>query len=314
MRKDVMTNAKATEAIEAHTKQWQRMGGRMQEIMATVIKRQKDLQKATLSLQADLQKSLEPVIAAQEKWRSIIASFDTLRYALSDFGPMVKHIEEFRKSIERIISPVFEDLRRSYENLPPKAQEALILLGTHGWYFDLEMPFSSLWRLKTALKEGSVQEAEEALMHYFEERLEEIEASIIRRFPTREKLIRAAFGAHRQRQYELSIPVLLSQTDGICKEVVNEHFFLKQNRRPRTAIYVEQIAADTFRGALLSPLAHSLPIGASESERGPDFTGLNRHMVLHGESLDYGTKVNSLKAISLINYVTQVLKLDDGNS
>lgn len=86
---------------------------------------------------------------------------------------------------------------------------------------------------------------------------------------------------------------------------------MKQNRKPRTAIYVEQIAVDTFRAVLLSPLAHSLPIGASEKERGAGFNELNRHMVLHGESLDYGTKTNSLKAISLINYVSHVLNSDD---
>ena len=70
---------------------------------------------------------------------------------------------------------------------------------------------------------------------------------------------------------------------------------------------MEQIASDTYRAALLSPLAQTLPIGASKHERPEDFTELNRHVVLHGESLDYGTKINSLKAISLINYVAHVL-------
>lgn len=71
-----------------------------------------------------------------------------------------------------------------------------------------------------------MQEVEEALAQYFEDRLDEIEASIAGRFPTREKVIRAAFSVHRRCEYELSIPaipVFLSQTDGICKEVVNEH-------------------------------------------------------------------------------------------
>jgi len=76
-------------------------------------------------------------------------------------------------------------------------------------------------------------------------------------------------------------------------------------------LYVEQIASDTYRAALLEPLAQTLPIGASQNERHDGFSELNRHMVLHGESLDYGTEKNSLKAISLINYVSIVLKLDD---
>ena len=51
----------------------------------------------------------------------------------------------------------------------------------------------------------------------------------------------------------------------------------------------------------------ALPLWASEYRRGDDFCGLNRHMVLHGESIDYGTKKNSLKTISLINYVTHLV-------
>jgi hypothetical protein len=306
---------KVTKAIEAHLRQWQKIGEQMQKLVAPVIKQQEQFQKAIqpfLEAQAALQKSLEPILAAQEKWQNVNASIKIPRYALPDFGPVAEQAENYMKSLEGIISPAFEELQRSFREIPPKTQEALILLGTHGWYLDLEMPIPSLWKLKEALEEGNLQEVEEALVQYFEERLDEIEVSILGRFPSREKVIKAAFTAHRRCEYELSIPVFLSQTDGICKEVVNEHFFIKQNKMPRTAIYVEQIAADTYRAALLSPLAHSLPIGASEKERGPGFTELNRHMVLHGESLDYGTKTNSLKAISLINYVAHVLKSNDG--
>ena len=34
---------------------------------------------------------------------------------------------------------------------------------------------------------------------------------------------------------------------------------------------------------------------------------LNRHEVLHGESVDYGTEINSLKAMSLLYYIASVL-------
>lgn len=85
---------------------------------------------------------------------------------------------------------------------------------------------------------------------------------------------------------------------------------MKKDKKPRTALYVEQIASETYRAALLSPLAQSLPISASEKERRADFSGLNRHTVLHGESVDYGTKENSLRAISLINYVAHVLDFE----
>lgn len=180
------TNVKVTKAIDAHLKQWQEIGERMQKLVAPVLKQQEQLQKAMkpfLESQAALQKSLEPVLAAQEKWRNVVASFEIPRYTLPNLGPVAEQAEKFRKSLEGIISPAFEELQRSFRELPPKTQEALMLLGTHGWYPDLEMPIPSLWKLKRAVEEGSVQDVEKALVQYFEERLDEIEASIVGRFP-----------------------------------------------------------------------------------------------------------------------------------
>lgn len=307
---------KISEALEAHFKQWQEMGERMRTIVAPVLKQQEQFQKALqpiIESQQAFQKALEPILAEQERWKSIIRSIELPKIALPDLTPLTKQAEEFKKSIEGLISPAFEQLQKSFRELPKQTQEALILLGRHGWYSDLEMPLPALWELKKALIEGNVIEAEDALVEYFESRTDEIEKSIVERFPKRQKLINAAFNAHRRQEYELSIPVLLAQTDGICKEVIDEYLFMKHNKKPRTAIYVEQVASDTFTAALLSPLAQTLPIGASQHERDKGFSELNRHMVLHGESLDYGSKTNSLKAISLINYVAHVLKANDNN-
>jgi len=68
----------------------------------------------------------------------------------------------------------------------------------------------------------------------------------------------------------------------------------------------------------LRPISLELPINASEkareriaAERGwPAWNELNRHQVLHGESVDYGTRLNSLKAISLLNYLVSFLPGD----
>lgn len=136
---------------------------------------------------------------------------------------------------------------------------------------------------------------------------------IVSQFPKRSHILRAAFSAHRRAEYELSVPVFLTQVDGICKETSDQYLFLKHNKKPQTAIYVAQFASNNFRAALLSPVAEALPIGASESERPQGFADLNRHTVLHGESLDYGSKTNSLKAISLLNYVVYVLRQDRDN-
>lgn len=259
-----------------------------------------------MEAQKEIEKALRPNLELQKALEGIKIP----NYQLPDLSPFTKKIQQYQKSLSVIITPAFEELQRSFRELPPKIQEALLLLAQHGWYLDFNMPLPSLWNINEAISSGEIDEVEEAFVEYFESQLDEIKNSFSAQFPHRSHIIASAFKAHRNGEYFLSIPVLLAQTDGICKEVVDQYLFMKKDKKPRTAIYVEQIAADTYKAALLSPLAASTPIGASEHEREAGFNLLNRHMVLHGESLDYGSKVNSLKAISLVNYVSQALETD----
>lgn len=301
---------KGLAALDAYFVQWQQIAERVNAQITPAFKVQATIQKSLepiIEAQETFQKALEPILTKQHRWRELVEPIMATHFDLPDLSPLTKQVAEFQKSLQELISPAFERLQRSFLEFPPHIQEALLVLGEHGWYLDLKMSIPELWEFKKALSESNVEGAEEALVEYFESRLEEIEKSIAERFPHRAHLIKAAFSAHRRQEYGLSIPVLLAQTDGICKDAVNQYFFIKKNKKPSTAIYVDQIAANTYRAVLLSPLAQTLTISASERERPADFDGLNRHAILHGTSLDYGSKTNSLKVISLVNYVAHVL-------
>lgn len=254
-----------------------------------------------------LEKALEPILLDQKLSLQVIDSVRLPQVAVPDFSPIARQAADFQKAVQEFVTPAFSAFCKSFDELPARTQEALLLLGRHGWYLDPEIQAQALWELKGALADGNVAEAEDALVEYFESRVSEIEEFISTKFPHRAHLIQLAFKAHRRTEYALSIPVFLAQVDGICKETVDQYLFIRKDRKPRTAVYVAQLAADTYMAALLSPLAATLPIGATEKERPEGLAALNRHMVLHGESLDYGSKVNSLKTISLLNYVAYVL-------
>lgn len=258
-----------------------------------------------------LENALGPIIAAQQQWRKMAESVRLPPINLPDLSPIARQVIDFQKTFQELVGPAFQQLHQGFQELPARTQEALLILGQHGWYMDPGMSLASLWELKSALSEGNIAEAEAALVEYFEERIGEIEESITRKFPHRSHLISSAFGAHRRGEYVLSIPVLLAQVDGICKETVDQYLFMREDKKPSTAVYVARIAADAYMAALLSPLAEVLPISASMKERPKGFSELNRHTVLHGESVDYGSKVNGLKAISLVNYVAHVLPADN---
>lgn len=259
-----------------------------------------------------LQASIQPIIEAQENLKETLKPMiERMKYmdeVAENLSKTFEPIRAFRQNIENIISPAFKDFTKSFKVLPERTRNVLLLLGQHCWFFDLDIPLSGLWKLEKAFKAGDINMAEEALMEYYKAKLSDIAKELNREYPNRTSILNAAFKAHKRGEYELSVPVFLAQADGICQELIGYQLFSKKNKKPVMAEYVDKIAIDTFRSALLYPLACNLPISESKGGRGADFHQLNRHQVLHGESVDYGTEVNSLKAISLLNYVAKILK------
>lgn len=265
-----------------------------------------------LGLDSEFRKNLE---RAQSEWGGIARQVSEGYRAVAEaLIPKASELADRINAAARFIVPFLEQMKEVAESLPPAYRAALLMLGRHGWYLDPEMSLSAPLELGVSFKEGGIEQAEKVLAEYFDGRVDQIEQFIIEAHPSRAKVLSSAFNAHRAGQFDLSIPVFLAQTDGICREVAGQYLFTSAKGkaykgRPGMAAYVEERASDTFLSAILSPLGEKLPISTSEAERGEGWTALNRHMVLHGESVDYGTKINSLKAISLINYVVAALRI-----
>ncbi|MBI5138939.1 MAG: hypothetical protein HZA95_04045 [Candidatus Vogelbacteria bacterium] len=238
-------------------------------------------------------------------------------------------IEEVRSSFERlaksITEPIEESLRQvqevvrtALEELPAKSREALTILGKHGWYLDTALSLPELTSLAELLRREDVKAAERVLADHYRARLSQIEHELAAWCPVRAKILTPAFDAHRRGEYVLSIPVFLAQADGVCKASLDVSLFGRRynDRLPLTAKAIEtrQLDRDSIEAALLHPLKVPLPISASKQELTGLLNVLNRHEILHGTSVDYGTEVNSLKAISLLYYVASVLRKPDDDS
>jgi len=316
MKEKSNADREAFRKVGTYLEQWTNLSKQVAENMAPAFKAQEEFRKSlesTAGIGTAFNSAVKALAADQNRIRSMFQSIRVPEIN-PEFMRFARQAAEFQRNIAQLTSSAFEKIQESFLELPPKTREALLVLGQHGWYLDMEMPATGIWRIRDALVKGSVGEVETALIAYYEERLDGIENSITKKFPNRARILHAGFNAHRREEYSLCIPVFLAQTDGICKEMFDQHLFLKHNKKPQTAIYVEQIASDGYLAALLSPLADTLPISASERQRDKNSRALNRHAVLHGESLDYDSKLNSLKAISLINYVAHVVENRAGNA
>lgn len=218
-----------------------------------------------------------------------------------------RSLEPFRRAHEEQQRQARQFADHIVDSMSRDARDTFPILASAGWFPDLHMYVRDRRNLIEKLQQGQSTLVDRLLVNWYEERLGKISAEIVSIFPNRTKPIRSACWAHRRKRYYLSIPVFLAQSDGICAQILGASPFLRRNGRPKTASVVEK--SDHMWPAVLAPLAMCLPISASEGERRelPSST-LNRHAIIHGEPDGYGTRTNSAKALSLLNYVALALK------
>ncbi len=248
---------------------------------------------------------------------AIGAAMDRLQQRTFGLLPLIKRANEVGNAFSEHLTAIGEPLRkmakdmaaiaRTFETYPDKMREGLVAMSQSGWYLDRDMGMSKPLRFKRAMDDGQEADAEAEMVKHFEARTAGIRAELIHAYPHRREIFDAAFDSHLNGQYLVSIPVLLAQVDGICFDVANAHFFMGRERHKVLAHAVE-FAGSQIARAFLAPLESEMTIALSEKARPQGFTGLNRHMVLHGESVDYGTNENGLRAISLLNYMSQSLQ------
>lgn len=219
-------------------------------------------------------------------------------------------LNELPKQLAEEQEQFAEYQRRLATEIPERNRKALQRLGEEGWFLDPEMPLSILQEIERLFDEHP-DEMTEWLSNFFRGQLDVIEGALIDSYPCRGHLFQQAFEAHREGKYGLSIPVFLTQADGIFWERTTRRKNLFSEQRKSTyKEYVSQIS-DNYILAYLHPLSNTLPLWMNQKERGDSFVGLNRHQVLHGESVDYGTEPNSLKAISLLSYLRWIFSKID---
>ena len=229
---------------------------------------------------------------------------DTYDAAMKETQAYRNNIEKARQEAHKIAQNAVAEHIKATRNAK-QTEDALCFLGENGWYIDFNMAASAISVL--ANKELTEKDLDVSLSEYFTSKLEEIEESIVDKYPRRNNIISAAFKAHRNGDYELSIPVLLTQIDGIGFETLGHSFFKRKDGIPKTTKFVEERIGESLYKGLLYPLAEDLEISRAWDETEVDFDLLNRPMILHGRNVVYGTKLNSLKVISFINYVVQAL-------
>lgn len=209
--------------------------------------------------------------------------------------------------------------------LTVESKQAMQLALDKGWFFGWVTSLEEVISLVEGIKTLRPDQMDDHLSAYFRKNFDCFVSQLVERYPVRGQAISAAARAHKdlgEDGFYLSTPVFIAQSDGLLSDILRVESPLGIPRavkgqpkvRLTTAGHLlkQRFESDQKSLTLLHPFftLHESYFLKSSKARRPEpsssvavFTALNRHQVMHGESSDYGTEVNSLKAFSLLVFV-----------
>ncbi len=182
--------------------------------------------------------------------------------------------------------------------------EQLRTFAMHGWFIaPFHTPIENIYPLAKLFNGNEADKAHQQLIVHFNKIQSDIELSLSQDFTERATVIHRAFEAHRRKNYELSIPVMLIQADGISKEIIGASIY-SQSSRKMLQLFVDRAGNENkMEKDLLQIALRDMPINFSKKDADAAGKILNRHEILHGINSNYASPLNSCRAISWLQYV-----------
>jgi hypothetical protein len=239
-------------------------------------------------------------IAKKEIENPFVEVIDIIREKNKNF---YLQIQELAPRIEEFFLVFFLVIDELKKELPEKTKEVLSRLEEKQWCLDVsDLPFDICYKLEEILESKNDSELDDFFKSYFLQKLESMEENLINSFPHRARIIQGAFDDHRSGRYYSSVTLFLTQADGIFSDATKQSLHSNQYKKKQS---IKKFEFDLFEHIILDLSTSDLSISVSQK----NFVRLNRHLILHGKSVDYDTEINSLKALSYLNYVCSVFKI-----
>jgi len=277
----------------------------------------------------EIEKILKPIERFQIEWANNTNVFQdafepitqlqkNLSKPLNQFQDSLENISKIYLSIPEIENPfleyldTFKVLGEILKEYAEKTPENFLIIAQHGWFIDLDGELNIPSKVANLIRNKKIDDANRFLSDYYISNIDTIFESLSKRHTNRKEIFDQIKSSFYSGNHALLIPVIFTQIDGICFDFTKKKFFLKDKNNkdykflPEVTIEIEKTAG-VFLELYLSPLKNQTPITAREKDLKKFPCRLNRHEVLHGVSTDYGTELNSLKAISLLKYISDLL-------
>ncbi len=183
----------------------------------------------------------------------------------------------------------------------------LVDLAEIGWFLSYNHSPADTAEICRKLDSMDHDWIDDYMVNYIDRELDYIKDLMYKHFPEREVLVEKALDAHYNSDYILSIPVLLAQIDGISMQEFKGYFFSAKDKIKINKTISELPSSEIF-DAFIKPTLVETSIGSSKKDQNIDGSIFNRHEILHGINLSYGTRINGYKTISLLDYIVSITK------
>lgn len=261
-------------------------------------------------LSAGLERMYRENVQFREATQQLGSSIKKIRSALYtvDLGKAFSKVNEMARSAQL-----------HYAKLYPEVINNLGYFADLSWFVSLNIPVSKFYKqvlyIPNSLKDfEKVEFVNEKFSEFYEIWFDALCSIAIKKFPDRAFALGPAFEAHKRGEFALSIPVFLSQSDGILYELTAEELFSSSGHISNAVLTMinGNLKVGSMTRAVWTPLAEIRPIGWSLKARCKNsYKGFNRNTVMHGLDKNYATKINSLKSFSLLSYVVSLRSLSE---
>lgn len=199
-----------------------------------------------------------------------------------------------------------KDIEENLKRLAFHYEKIITYYMRKGWFWDFEIPVDSR-TLEIFYNEPAI--FENFMKDYFNNKVEDIDQIVKDRFPERHKIISKALFCHKNMDYELSIPIIIGQVDGIFRDITGKDMFSSRDNRAEKVFekFKKRNTNNKMLSAALTPLKEyrMLTLSFNKVKDYPHI--VSRNSILHGYDINYASETNGLKTISLLNYVVRVV-------
>lgn len=241
-------------------------------------------------------------------------------HGLSD--AQIKMIMQFDESVLRLNTAIKENIKRTADAFSSsfeayqisreyflKSLENTSHFVSHHWYIGYNL-IAALTLGETvemfSLKDDS-SNLDKYIQDLFLEHQNVVFGEIRKAIPHRHKIIDEIEALFKSNYFHAVILLSYSQVDGICHEKLGHGFFDydKNSQKPRVS-KIDPInkIAKKLAGQLREPRNEITRYIGKDLETG-NFSGdsFNRHLVMHGHTYKFGSKLNAIRSILFLDFV-----------